>query len=54
MTGKSAGLYQFAGATSGENPSRTLKVQMSRAPATHVEPLNRPGGAWPIFSVQEN
>lgn len=52
MIGKSAGLYQFAGAASGEDPARTLEVQMSRAPATHVKPLNCPGGTRPIFFVQ--
>lgn len=43
--------YQFAGTAPREDPARTLKVQMSGAPATHVEPLDRPGGAWPILSV---
>lgn len=46
--------YQFAGAASGEDPAGTLEVQMPGAPATHVEPLDRPGGAWPILFVQKD
>lgn len=27
---------------------------MAGAPATHVEPLDRPGGSWPILFVEED
>ncbi len=46
--------YQFAGAAPGENPAGTFEVQMPRAPATHVEPFNRSGGARPVLFVQED
>lgn len=46
--------YQFGGAASGEHPAGALEVQMSRAPAAHVEPLHRPGGAWPVLLVQQH
>lgn len=46
--------YYFTLAAPGKDPAGTLEVQMTRAPASHVEPLNRPGGARPILSVQED
>ena len=51
QTGRS---YQFGGAASGEDPARALEVQMSGAPAAHVEPLHRPGGARPVLLVQQH
>lgn len=46
--------YQFGGAAAGEDAPGTLDVEVARAPAAHVEPLDGAGRAGPILAVQEN
>lgn len=48
------GTYQLGGAASGEDAARALDVQVARAPAPHVEPLNGARWAGTILTVQEN
>ena len=43
--------YQFGGATAGEDAPGTLDVEVARAPAAHVEPLNGAGRAGTILPV---
>lgn len=47
-------MYQLGGATSGEDPAGTLQVEMTRAPAAHVEPLHGSGRTGSVFSVQQD
>lgn len=49
-----SGTYQLGGAATGEDTSGTLDVQVARAPAPHVEPLNGAGRAGAILAVQED
>lgn len=46
--------YQLGGAATGEDAPGTLDVQVARAPAPHVEPLDGAGRAGAVLAVQED